>query len=219
MYGILSSSINTGSVAELAAVFMAPLSISSNVPGFALDTINLKRRASSSQNQRWEIEAAIQPTNDSTSFMVHNLTHGFHKTFFVRMPQPYIRGHGAGGISRKTPVGCPMSLQPVLALATGYSAGTSVIDINGLGNYNMLAGEFITFVGDPKVYMVTDPGVKGVGVGIYPSLRKAKSENTEVVYGDRVTMRAYYDNDNTFGIRYSDGVLTDPGTYKIVEAL
>jgi hypothetical protein len=219
MYGILSSSVNTGSEAELAAVFMAPLAVNSNVPGFALDTVNLKRRASRSLAQRWEIEAAIQPTNNSTAFMVHNVVNSYDTKFFVRMPQLYIQGHGARGLSAKTPVGCPITMKPILTLAEGYTAGSTVLNINGLATYNMMAGEFINFAGDSKVYLVVEPGVNGVGVKIFPSLRKAKSANVEVIYGDRVTMVAYYDTDNVFGVRYSDGVMTDPGTFKLVEAL
>lgn len=219
MYGILNSAVNTGSDAELAAVFIAPLSISSNTPGFALDTVSLKRRASRSPAQRWEIEATIAPTNDSAAFFAHTVVNSFDTVIHVRMPQVHIAGHGVNGISRKTPVGAPISQKPGLLTDGVFPAGTSVINIKGLGRFEMMVGEFIKFVGDNKVYLVTEAGVNGVGTRIFPSLRKNKTADVQILYGDSVTMLAYYDTDSHFGIRYQDGILTEPGTIRLVEAL
>lgn len=219
MYGILNSAVNTGLDSELVATFMTPLNIKSNVPGFSLDTVSLKRKASRSDNQRWELEAAIQPTNDSAAFFVHNVVNGFDRVIYVRMPQIYLISNGNAGISKRTPVGAPVGAKPILTVDGNYVAGIDVVDIDGLGAFNMALGEFIQFFGDPKVYVVTNPGDKGKGVGIYPSLRKAKVDNTQVLYGDAVTLRAYYDNSNAFGIKYQDGVMTDPGTFTLIEAL
>ena len=198
MYGILNSAVNTGLDSELVATFMAPLNIKSNVPGFSLDTVSLKRKSSRSNVQRWELEVAIQPTNDSANFFVHNVVNGFDNVIYARMPQIYLVSHGNAGLSKRTPVGAPIGIRPVLGVANDYYSGASTIDIEGLGNYNMAVGEFIKFANDPKVYIVTQPGDKGVGVGIFPSLRKAKPKHTQIFYGDFVTLECFYDNSNAF---------------------
>lgn len=219
MYGILKSATNTGLDNELVAVFSTPLKIKSNVPGYAQDTNNLRRIASTSTAQRWEIEAAIVPTNNSAEFFTHNVVNNFSSKIYVRMPQMPLFGDGANGKSAKTPVGAPIGSTPVLTTVAQYAAGSSVMSAAGLGNYDFAVGEFVQFVGDVKVYIIKNPGIKGIGFEIFPSLRSPKLSGTQIIYGDRVIMSAYYDNSNTFGIGYSDGVLTDPGTFTLVEAL
>lgn len=219
MYGILKSNNNADGNGDLAAIFMAPLTIRSNVPGFAQDTVNLKRRSNRTANQRWELEAGIQPTNHTTDYFVHSVVNLFDTVIYIKMPQLYVQGHGVGGISRKTPVGAPISDNIAIGVSADYPAGTATMDFTGLSTYDMMSGEFIQFGSDPKIYMVSAAGVNGVGVGIYPSLRRPIPAGTQVIYGDRVVMHAFYDNSNTFGIKYSDGILTDSGSATFVEAL
>ena len=70
LYGILKDSTNTGLDSQLQCIFNAPLSVISNQPAYVQDMMSLKRVVGSQNVQRWEIEANIQPTNDSANFLV-----------------------------------------------------------------------------------------------------------------------------------------------------
>jgi len=94
-----------------------------------------------------------------------------------------------------------------------------LLNLSGILSFDLAKGEFIQFENDPKVYMVVEPGVDGLGFTIFPSLRQAVSIGDEIYYGDRVTLNCYYDIDNTFGIEFKDGILVSPGTMRLVEAL
>lgn len=203
LYGVLKSATNTGADYELSYVFSTPLSIASNQPVFSSDTLNLRRRRSSNSAQRWEIEAAIAPTNDSPNLLIHSVLNGYSATIFVRMPQ----------IPRavETPSG------KTLTLNGGASKGTDTINVSGLGSSNLAEGEFIRFTGDPKVYLVTASGVNGTGVKIYPDLRVTLSNGAGIAYGAKCTMNAVYDDSAMLGIKFSDGILTDQGTIRFVE--
>jgi len=217
MYGILKSSQNTGADSELAASFSTPLSIRSNVPGYSHDSISLRRSSSSSSIQRWEIEAEISPTNDNADFFIHNITNNFSNVIYVRMPQLYLGE--SDSVQRTTPVGAPLGHKPLVSLSGPFSKGASILSAVGLTTYNFAKGEFIKFQGDPKVYVITDPGTNGSNFKIFPSLRINSPSGVEVIYGANVTMQAYYDNASAFGITYADGIMTQPGVYKLVEKL
>lgn len=217
MYGILASQQNTGSDEELIAIFMAPLSIVSNSPGFAMDTVNLRRITSSLNTQRWEVEAAIQPTNDSAAFFVHNVVNKHTKKVYVRMPQIFLLNDS--DISKRTPVGSKSKVKPVIVNVNDVTAGSVDIDFTGLAPYNLAVGEFVQFANHTKVYIIEEAGVNGIGAKIYPPLVTDVAAETSLKYGDNVTLHGYYDNNGAFGIKFSDGVMTDPGSWKILEAL
>jgi hypothetical protein len=220
MYGILKDITNTGASNELAAVFMTPLSIRSNTPGYSGDTVGLKRVVSTSNIQRWEIEAELAPDfNEDSSFFINNVVNNFSKKIYVRMPQPFRSRHGKNDKSALTPVGAPMSFSPILLLTQEQTPGTSTMTVSGLGPYNLGVGEFIQFEGFSKVYMITDPGTNGTSFEIFPSLRSTVPVNTKILYGDKVTMHGYYEPDNAFGITYYNGILTQPGKFTIIEAI
>jgi hypothetical protein len=218
MYGILKSITNTGSDAELTAVFSTPLSVNSHQPAYSQDTLSLKRRTSVTSAHRWEIEAEIAPTNDSAAMMVHSIKANQGATVYIRMPQVF---YPNGNTSKNTPVGTKLTTLPTLTTSTSYALGATVISLNGLTTHDVAEGEFIQFVGDPKVYLVTGApaGNHGANLTIFPSLRKAVTGGVVCNYGSKVTMYAKYDKDSFFGIKYSDGVLSSPGSYKFVEAL
>jgi len=253
MYGILKSVTNTGLISELSSVFTAPLSITSNHPGYAQDTLSLKRRTSSGSAQRWEIEAGIAPTDsitnisvneiqsDAPNLFIHSIRNRTSDTIFIRMPQIYKRTRA--GISISTPTGNFENTFPRMHAYDDALAGTNLISMKAdppyLEGYRWTPaiGEFISFStnavnqstpsGDTKVYVIIDPGTIHIegsyqwaeNIEIYPALLKPVINGTIINYGKNVTMRAKYDTDNHFGIRYQDGILVDNGTYKFVEAL
>lgn len=201
-YGVLKSSINTGLDSELQYTFLTPLSITSNQPAFSHDTMNLRRKVFKQNVQRWEIEAEIEYANDSRSanFFVHSVMSGNTERVYVRMPQVYNLNTSSATIE----------------VGNTLSRGTNIMSITGANS--MVYGEFIKFGNHDKVYLVIDGGSGGNDVKIFPSLLAdvpvGTSINTTIV-----TMRAYYDSDVIFGLRYSDGIMTKPGSIKLVEAL
>lgn len=176
-YGILASSTNTGIDSEIICGFVAPLSIVSNQPAYVQDMMNLKRRASSQNVQRWEIEANIEPTVGSVDFAVHSIDNGYDGVFYIRMPQIY-----------------GLTLTAAARTVVGINAaGVDTIGISG----NLNKGEFIQFTGDTKVYLVK---VGGTTITISPPLLKATTAGQSIITGGNVTMSARYDSDVRIGI-------------------
>lgn len=211
MYGVLKDSVtNTGDDSELQYVFVAPLNVYSNQPSFVSDSLGLRRSAASRNSQRWEVEAGVAPTSvDSraANYLAHSIDKGHAVPFYIRMPQ----------VVRPDSVKIPENRTiytdgPVLE-------GSVYLDIGGLGLSEMPVGEFIQFSGHEKVYMVVESGDKGQGVKIKPALRTGITGNTLIRHGKQVSMKVFYDTDVQLGIKYRDGVLSDPGTIRFVEAL
>jgi len=61
--------------------------------------------------------------------------------------------------------------------------------------------------------------VSGSVAEIAPPLRKATPVNSEIMIGAKATMRVMFDNTSLVGMVYTDGVLLDPGTITLIEAL
>jgi hypothetical protein len=418
LYGILKTATNTGADNELHSVFSAPLTITSNQPSYIQDSMNLKRFASSQGIQRWELEANIAPSNNSSNFLVHSVLNGSNTVIYVRMPQvtnllgtqdivytagAFVVGRnykiltagttsftaigaannfigttftatgtgatdtqqannlltfpqefdnavwalngcgtvaanvtsapdgtptvdrftrnatasvtwaaftqavsvGAGGNVGKTytasvwlwtssgtasvnivvsDVGFNTYSSSVITVTTtptrytfttsggagwnasgsligfglnaasgnvfnawgaqlqiGASATTYIPVVKGTATINtvtvtstvnagnktfnitgipsLVPGEFIQFTGDPKVYLVTFGGVTGLNVTVEPKLRKNIAAGTAIIFCGNVIFRCRYDADVRLGITYTDGVLSDPGSVKLVEDL
>lgn len=210
MYGILKSVTNTGSDDELSGVFVAPMTVVSNKPAFASDTLSLRHLVSSHNTQRWEIESNLAPSNDGAEAAINMIENNTSNLIYVRVPQIY----------RKSPVVVGYSI----SLSADAPAGTSLLNLTGTASlpaYMLPRGEFITFAGDPKVYMILDPGTpsgyNSINVKITPSLAASRSIYDVVTYGNLVTMECYYDPNTILGIKYTDGILTDPGSVKLLE--
>jgi hypothetical protein len=199
--GILKSITNTGSDAELASVFVAPLSIVNNAPSFAQDSLNLRRRASSQGVQRWEITANLAPTSGDASFLLHSILYGHHSVFYARMPQVSQMKCSSGNI----------------VLDGTFLPGEDLINFSGTSK--LVPGEFINIGNDPKVYVVVEAGSGGVGARIFPPLRMAAPGGAVIKTDKKVTLTVRFNADVQLGISYSDGVLSDPGSISLIEAL
>jgi hypothetical protein len=101
---------------------------------------------------------------------------------------------------------------------TNGALAANVDTFNITGVPKMVPGEFIRFTNHNKVYLVVAAGASGTGVRITPSLRKAVPTGTKIIVGDKVTMDARYDTSVRLGIVYKDGILSNPGTVRLIEA-
>jgi hypothetical protein len=195
MYGIYDNGV-------VIAGFAAPMTVRSNRPVSVSDTLSLKRFASSSQAQRWEIETALIPASSGAQdLFVDIVSKGYTVATKVLMPQNY------GSYLARTATGA--------AVASG-SAGASSITYSVAGK--IPKGSFVNFGTDSKVYMLTGDAITNGTVGIYPELRVSISGAT-MHYAEDVVGSFYYDTDVVKGMMYSDGILMNLGTLKLVEAL
>ena len=190
---------------ELIAEFVAPLTVRSNQPEFGTDALNLKRVISRRSPQRWEISTNLEPlVYDANKLFAHFVRHGHSSVFKILMPQNY------GVVKQRTTRSHKAS-----ATAAINSETVSLASHTGL----LPAGTFIKFDNHSKVYMVLEDCKSGnTSMKIYPRLRTAVS-STEFTCEDDVEMQAQFDLDVVVGMVYTDGILMDMGTVKIIEAL
>jgi len=195
MYGIYENG-------EVIARFSAPLTVKSNQPVFVSDTLSLKRFVSKRSAQRWEIESGLEPlTYSAEDLMVSLVTKGYSETVQVVMPQNY------GVIKRRTATGN--------ATASGSVGNTTVTVNNSLGL--IPRGSFIKFSSHSKIYMTTSDLTNSGTLNIFPELRSAVSGT--MYCKDDVIMSCLYDTDVVSGMVYSDGIMMDVGTIRLVEKL
>ena len=240
MYGILRDSTNTNIPGELICTFAAPISVSSRRVVFSSDTLSLKRVAASGSSQRWEIETTIAQSENGVEFFLNSVVNDVDQKVYVRMPQPVqkfgdvVRGLGrSGGNAEEYPTANPTRVSNndfAFAYGTGdvvssKGAGESAVGILLDPNSQLFTGSFIRFTNHNKVYLIreiTSVSVNTANVVVFPNLTASITGGgtPETAYlGGHVTAHMYYDLDNAIGISYSDGILTDPGVVKLVEAL
>jgi len=197
MYGIYDGG-------QVIAQFAAPLTVRSNVPVFQSDTLSLRRFTTKRAAQRWEIESNLEPlTFGAQALFAHLVQKGLHDTLQVIVPQNY------GVIKARTATVSPVT-------ATG-SLGATQVTVDG--NTGLIPkGTFLKFANGGKVYMATSD-LTGNGVlNIYPQLKVAVS-GTNMYHLDDVVMTCYYDVGTVQGMAYTDGIMMDVGSVKLVEAL
>jgi hypothetical protein len=200
MYGILKDN-------EVIAKFSTPLSVISNRPVLMTDALSLKRNVSKRPAHRWEITSNLEPLSYSANeLFALFVSKGTFETIEVIMPQNF------GVLMERTSTSN--------CTATGVAGATSVTITSNSGK--IPAGTFVRFGSSAlhtKVYMVKAT-LNGNGVlQIYPELRAIVSEGTRMYHRDDVIMPCLLDTDTASGMTYTDGVLMDMGTIKLVEKL
>lgn len=201
MAGILINNV-------VAVKFVAPTAVINVSPAFVSDSLSLKRQVSSQNVQRWEIQTNLEPSNSSTDFFVHNVINGYDNVFEIQMPQPY-RGKSSNKNTNVSSFTCSGTT----------AAGSSSLSANLNGS--LFAGDFIQFSNHDKVYMVKDGYIANglITLNIFPSLRAQVTNGVTIKTGKNVKMKCRYNVDFTSGISYTDGIVSDPGTVRFVEAL
>jgi hypothetical protein len=136
------------------------------------------------------------------------------------MPQNYavIRKMTATGTGKGTAI--------ANASTTALLPNISDVSISGITGL-IPKGTFIRFSNHTKVYMVaanaTGLGATAVTLQIYPKLRvavdAAATPPTTFTYKDDVLLNCVYDTDNIIGMLYSDGIMMDMGSVRLVEKL
>ena len=205
LFGILKGGDvdNTGLDSELSAVFSTPLTITSNQPVLAADTLSLRRKTMGQRAQRWEIITNICPTVGSNEYLLHSVFHGHEKTFQVRMPQ-----------IPKTPYS-----NAALYLAADYVKGETNLSYYPETTGDLIAGEFICFSNTRKVYLVLSVDTVNQEFELFPPLVDDMQFDEAIYHGDMVTLYAKFETSTGLGMTFIDGLLMDPGTITILEDL
>ncbi len=189
--------------------FVAPLNIISNTPVMSQDTLNLKRNISRrGKAQRWEISTNLMPSTNSADFFLHNVTNNFSEIVEIFMPQLNLN--------------YDTTANSILTTSSVANAGSLSVNIIGIAvGKRIVKGEFIQFSNHDKVYVTTSNLLSDGSISIFPELQKQVPIGTVMKYRNNgpVLMKAYYDLDNTIGIKFVDGVLSDPGNVKFIEAV
>ena len=197
MYGIYENGV-------VIARFTAPLMVRSNRPVLSGDALSLKRFTSISTAQRWEIECGLEPLSLSAGdLMVHLVTKGHSEQFTITFPQNY-------GVSKAT-------VRGGAPVANGAINTTYVTVTNHTGT--IPSGTFIRFADHSKIYMTTTTLAGEGPVTVFPPLRKTLGVDMAFNYTNDVYGNFYYDTDVVSGMIYTDGILMDLGTVRLVEAL
>lgn len=191
------------------ARFVTPTRVTSNKPVYASDTVSLKRKTFGRSAQRWEIETNLFPlVEDANKLFVNLVTRGQSEAVQVITPQNY------GVILKRT---YNIDYPPVSA----GLAGSDKVTVGERSNTNpagtIPTGCFIKFNGHDKVYMTTRD-FEGGELYIFPRLLTTVTGGF-FKWQDDVVMQCLYDTDSVIGMVYSDGIMMDAGTVKLVEKL
>lgn len=189
--------------------FVAPLEIISNTPVLGQDSLNLRRNiARRGKTQRWEISAGLMPSSNSADFLIHNVANNFTQVIDILMPQINLQN--------------PSTVNTTVLVDTTTNPGVlSVLVKNISSGKTIQKGEFIQFSNHDKIYVVTETLTGSGSLKIFPELQKQVVSNTIVRHrnNDNVLFKAYYDTDTALGIKFVDGILSDPGTVRFIEAI
>jgi hypothetical protein len=190
-------------------VIVTPFSIATNQPIFSADTVSLKHIRSQQSAQRWELQFNVL-TNDNVAATLLGVIDEMGSTGLMVMPQlPEVdkATTAAGTISIPTQVEVENSS---VGLDTSAATGT------------MPAGSFIKFDNHSKVYILkTDLDLSGATATaqVYPKVVQAIPIGVAMSFGQGCELTYYRDINGMNGIRFLDGVLADPGSINLIEAL
>lgn len=196
MFGIMKDG-------AMIAGLTAPLSLRSNQPVFASDSLSLKRNSRRRTPQRWELEAGIEPvTTTANDLFALLVTNALNDKYTIMCPQNY-------GAMMKA-----VYKQPVTAIGAVLS---QTVQLSHVLN-TIPVGTMIQFESHDKVYMVNSLPDVNRSIKIFPPLIHSV-DIEEVRWRNDVMMKVYLDIDQITGMVYSDGILMDMGVMKFVEAL
>lgn len=190
----------------LIARFTTPLIIRSNQPVFVSDTLSLKRQVTIQSAQRWEIETGLEPLSTTANELFVNLvTKAYHQPVKVFFPQNFSVWN-----KNTSPEGEGIPLHR--GSGSIYTNQITVIENTGL----IPAGTFLKFSNHSKIYMTTQDLTGNGTVNLFPNLRSSLVNTT---FNRVFSADFLYDTDVVSGMVYSDGILMDTGTVRLIERL
>lgn len=191
---------------------VAPLTIESNEPLFVADMLNLKQERVSQAAQRWELTFNVQFRDDDGDYFAEVLK-GISAPKEMVMPQLVAVDKRITSTST-----------PTVAALTAVNSNTVSVNISETGTL-IPAGTFVKFSNHKKIYAVlnsitTTGGT--VSMDIYPRLIEPVPSTTLVYHANtsvKPLLSYYVSLDSLQGVTYEDGLLVNPGSISLIEAL
>ena len=190
------------------AAILAPFTIVSNEPAFNMTTVSLKTQRASQGHQRWELTFSVQPTKELIIDSLIGQLGAHDTTSTMIMPQ----------------LATGNTVDSNVTVHSSANAGATSVQLEGTTVSGLLPkGSFVKFQNHDKVYIttadVTFDGTSDPTVNIYPPLRSAVASSTNFHLLDACQITYFQSIDNATGITFTDGVLANPGTITLIEAL
>ena len=192
------------------AEILTPFTIASNEPIFEVDTISLKKQRSSQNAQRWELSFSVINADNPTDLLLASLV-DFDQATTMIMPQLKDVYEATTCNNNPTTVGNKAS--GLNSVVLDHTLTTGLIP----------KGSFIKFSNHDKVYVVTADinmdNNSDVTGSFYPPLVTSVPEDSFMQILDSCVITYFRDISDLRGITFSDGILSNPGTVNIIEAL
>lgn len=190
---------------------VAPFIIESNRYVLSSESASLKMYNRTTNAQRWEMSFTIK-SNSSLDDLFIGMLEDQYKSSNMTMPQ--ITSVDA----RVTAIAEPSVLANASATESTLTVGSSETGTV------LPKGTFIKFSGHDKIYTLTADATTGPSfiISVFPELRKDVAAAEDITHAGSVTKPtiAYFRDPNAIsGLTYTDGVLVNLGTIKLIEAL
>ena len=194
-----------------SAEILAPFTVRSNEPMFDVDTVSLKKQRASQNVQRWELSFNILTTKETEVDSLVNTVQNMDVTSTMIMPQ-------LPSVANLTTI----TSNPTLLVAA--DAGSTTIYANHNSADGLLPkGSFIKFNNSNKIYITTNDANFNqnfaVSIGVYPKLRVGLTTSNTILANSSAILTYYRSIDNVQGITFTDGILSNPGTIDLIEAV
>jgi len=192
---------------------LAPLSITSNQPIFASDTVSLKQIRAAQNAQRWEVSFNVVTNDNAVELLLSSVENQANPDTMI-MPQ----------LKEVCDIGYGNVYDDFIATTGPEAVGNDTINMTkATGTGIVPRGSFIKFSNHTKIYLLKttiDLSTFTSGdIEIYPSLRVPLNTGAQMLTFDEVTLSYFNSMDDIKGITYSDGILASPGTITVIEAL
>lgn len=205
--------------------YSTPLTVNSNQRELITETLNLKRQAVGNGSQRWELQITLAPSDNREAVPggarlgVHRTINGLSSSFDIPMPQPI-------GLT----IPSSADIRPVATSSGEVSGGEGLLRLrrlSGQPDVDLSIGTYFAIAnsdGSPdalhrKVYQIIDTVTvddNTTNVTIFPPLLEDVGITKRIDLSP--DLLAYYAQDGSAGVTYSDGILTQ-ATISVIEAL
>jgi hypothetical protein len=190
-----------------------PFMITNNRQSFEVETLSLKRKTFLTEAQRWELSFNVITTGNEADLLAAH-TWSYHSTKTMVMPQ-------------LPQVSKAYSFNGTLSATVDNLAGSDTVLVTAsdqTGTATIPAGTFISFEGHTKVYVVKSTASfdnldENIPLSIFPNLVHQVDETNPVNLDGDCLLSYKLDLTSGQGLSFVDGILTSPGTIKVIEAL
>lgn len=185
--------------------YLTPVSITSNEAYFISESLNMRRKLTKQEAQRFEFGITVEQGLGSSlhaDLMTHWLEHGMDKAFLIDVPQHLFT-------ERETSSRSPISVQ------AAYPGGAKdIIVIGSQSSFKIAPGRFLTFSNHYKLYAArngivssysSSTGLHTASLNISPGLTEPVPKDTQVEIND---VKAFVLNEaDNATLNYEGGVI------------